>query len=141
MAWNFLQSNYKSFWIWKYILHDFQLHISPDIGFSLKKPQGIVWETIPSGNVLITWNLLLIYYSQCSLWKLYFWQSLDFELCENTFYLFKPQPPKMVRQTQVIRLQQPANCLSLFDHFVGLGLKGLIKSQKIHKNLSKISFS
>ena len=28
-------------------------------------------------------------------------------------------------QTQTICWQQPTNCLSLFDHFVGLGLKGL----------------
>ena len=26
----------------------------------------------------------------------------------------------MVKQTQTIRWQQPANCLSMFDHFVGL---------------------
>ena len=32
----------------------------------------------------------------------------------------KGQPHKMVRHTQKIRPQQPTNCLSLFDHFVGL---------------------
>ena len=31
----------------------------------------------------------------------------------------------MVKHTQTIRRQQPTNCLSLFDHFVGLALKGL----------------
>ena len=31
----------------------------------------------------------------------------------------------MIRQTQKIRRQQLANCLSVFDHFVGLALKGL----------------
>ena len=31
----------------------------------------------------------------------------------------------MVRQTQTIRRQQQTNCLSVFDHFVGLALKGL----------------
>ena len=31
----------------------------------------------------------------------------------------------MVKHTQTIRLQQPANCLSVFDHFVNLALKGL----------------
>ena len=30
----------------------------------------------------------------------------------------------MVKHTQTIRRQQPMNCLSVFDHFVGLALKG-----------------
>ena len=34
----------------------------------------------------------------------------------------------MVKHTQTIRRQQPTNCLSLFDHFVGLALKGLSNS-------------
>ena len=32
----------------------------------------------------------------------------------------------MVKHTQTIRQQQLTNCLSLFDHFVGLGLKELM---------------
>ena len=32
----------------------------------------------------------------------------------------------MVRSSQTICQQQPTNCLSVFDHFVGLALKGLI---------------
>ena len=31
----------------------------------------------------------------------------------------------MVKHTETIRRQQPANCLSVFDRFVGLALKGL----------------
>ena len=31
----------------------------------------------------------------------------------------------MVKYKQAIRQQQPTNCLSMFDHFVGLALKGL----------------
>ena len=31
----------------------------------------------------------------------------------------------MVKHTQTIRRQQPTNCLSVFDHFVVLTLKGL----------------
>ena len=31
----------------------------------------------------------------------------------------------MVKHTQVIRWQQPTNCLSLFEHIVGFALKGL----------------
>ena len=38
---------------------------------------------------------------------------------------FKRQPQKIVKHTQTIRRQQPTNCLSMFDHFVGLGLKEL----------------
>ena len=37
----------------------------------------------------------------------------------------------MVKHTQAIRRQQPINCLSVLDHFVGLALKGL--------NLQKVS--
>ena len=41
-------------------------------------------------------------------------------------YLFKRQPRKMVKYTQTIRqLFLPTNCLSVFDHFVRLELKGL----------------
>ena len=42
----------------------------------------------------------------------------------------------MVKHTQTICRQKPANCLSVFDQFVGLLLKGLSKlfhlTQKIH---------
>ena len=46
-------------------------------------------------------------------------------------YTFKRQPHKMVKLTQTIRRQQPTNCLSLFDHFVGLALKGLYSSSNV----------
>ena len=32
----------------------------------------------------------------------------------------------MIKKTQTIRWQQPTNCLKVFDHFVGLPLKGLM---------------
>ena len=35
------------------------------------------------------------------------------------------EPHKMVKHIQIIRWQQPSNFLSVFDHFVGLSLKGL----------------
>ena len=38
---------------------------------------------------------------------------------------FKRQPHKMGKQTQTISRQHPKNGLSVFDHFVGLALKGL----------------
>ena len=31
----------------------------------------------------------------------------------------------MIKETQIIRWQQPTNCLRVFDHFEGLALKGL----------------
>ena len=40
---------------------------------------------------------------------------------------FKRQPHKMVKRTQTFRRLLPTNCLSVFDHFVGLALKGLTK--------------
>ena len=39
---------------------------------------------------------------------------------------FKRQPHKMVKHTQTIRRLLPSNCLSVFDYFLGLALKGLI---------------
>ena len=33
----------------------------------------------------------------------------------------------MVKHNQTIRRQKPMNCLSVFDHFVGLPLKGLME--------------
>ena len=40
----------------------------------------------------------------------------------------------MVKHTQTIRWQKPTNCLSVFDHFAGLALKGL-RSQFLKKFL------
>ena len=37
---------------------------------------------------------------------------------------FKRQYQKMVKHTQTIRRKLPTNCLSVFDRFVGLALKG-----------------
>ena len=34
-------------------------------------------------------------------------------------------PPKMIKHTRTIRPQKPADCLIVYDHFVGLALKGL----------------
>ena len=44
---------------------------------------------------------------------------------ENLSLPFKRKPHKMVKYTQTICRQKPTNCLSVFDHFVGLALKGL----------------
>ena len=43
----------------------------------------------------------------------------------NPIYPFRDQPLKTVKHTQTIRRLLPTNCLSVFDHFVGLALKGL----------------
>ena len=39
---------------------------------------------------------------------------------------FKLQPDKMVKHIQAIRRLLPTNCLSVFDHSVGLALMGLM---------------
>ena len=44
-------------------------------------------------------------------------------------YPFKRQPYKMVKHTQTIRRLVLTNCLSVFDHFVGLTLKGLFPAE------------
>ena len=38
------------------------------------------------------------------------------------------QPHKMVKHTQTIRRQETTNYLSVFDHFMGLAIKGLTSS-------------
>ena len=42
-----------------------------------------------------------------------------------SFYLFRHQPHKMVKHTQTICWLLPTDCLSVFDHFVGLAFKRL----------------
>ena len=46
----------------------------------------------------------------------------------SLLFKLKCQPHKMFKYTQTICRQQPTNCLSMFDHFVGLVLKGLLVS-------------
>ena len=49
------------------------------------------------------------------------------------FQSFKHQPQKMAQHTQTFRRQLPTNFLSLFDHFMGLALKGLITKVIIYE--------
>ena len=54
------------------------------------------------------------------------WQKMG--LCDTTLQAVKPfkcQPHRMVKHTQSVRRLLPTNCLSVFDHFVGLALTGL----------------
>ena len=46
----------------------------------------------------------------------------------------------MVKHAQTIRRQQPTNCFSVFDHFVGLALKGLTLSLRHYIITSKKYF-
>ena len=46
---------------------------------------------------------------------------------------FKCQPREMVIHAQTIRRRKPTNCLSVFDHFVTLALKGLTPQSSISK--------
>ena len=47
----------------------------------------------------------------------------------------------MVKHTQTVRRQKPTNCLSVFDHFVELAIKGLTSflhnSTRIQQNEKK----
>ena len=54
--------------------------------------------------------------------KVSFWQNIHL-----VSPAYKRQPHKMVKHIQTIRWQQPTNCLSVFEHFVRLTLKGLRK--------------
>ena len=44
---------------------------------------------------------------------------------------FNRQSHKMVKHTQKFGRQQPTNCLTVFNHFVGLVLKGLISENQL----------
>ena len=58
----------------------------------------------------------------------------------HSFYLFKYQPNKMVKHTQTIRRLLPRDCLNVFDHFVGLGFKGLNIIVFVYNGLNKVLF-
>ena len=49
---------------------------------------------------------------------------------------FKRQPHRTAKHSQTISRLLPANCLSVFDHFVGLALKGLIT---VHQHFTYMS--
>ena len=55
--------------------------------------------------------------------------------------LFKRQLYKMVKHIQTIRQLLPMNCLTVFDHFVQLALKGLNKVIQLLSNLNVCNFS
>ena len=59
----------------------------------------------------------------------------------STFWVFKRQPHKMAKHTQAIRRQQQTSCLSVFDHFVRLALKGLssITTLRVFVNIIYVS--
>ena len=54
---------------------------------------------------------------------------------------FKRQPQKMIKHTQTIHGLLSTNCLSVFDHYKGMALKGLIVTIfKIAFNLVRLHF-
>ena len=46
----------------------------------------------------------------------------------------------MVKHIQIIRQQQQKNCLSVFDHFAGLALEGLILARYHCTTLSPVEY-
>ena len=62
---------------------------------------------------------------------------------KNKYKLFKRQPYKMIKYTQTIRRLYPTNCLSVFDHFVVLALKGLNELRGVFRtqlNICDVAF-
>ena len=57
------------------------------------------------------------------------------------FNSLSANPTKMAKHTQTIPWQQPTNYFSVFDHFMGLALKGLIYCQNSHSLILPISIS
>ena len=69
----------------------------------------------------------MVYHVVCFNHIIEFWYSdQDYFQFFMTLQSFPCQPHKMVKHTQIICRLFPMNCLSVFDHFVGLVLKGLI---------------
>ena len=71
-----------------------------------------------------------VYKKKCSIFSLLMIKvNSMFRYLEEEMILscspLKRQSHKMVKHTQAIRWQQPTKCLSVFDHFVKLALKGL----------------
>ena len=70
-------------------------------------------------------NRLISVKCKCPLKYLEPWQTTIMEVsCKNS-WPFKRQSHKMVKHAQTIRQLLPANCLSVFDHFVWFALKEL----------------
>ena len=57
-----------------------------------------------------------------NLYMFLYWGEI---LTHDCMLTFTHQPHKMIKRTKAIRPQQPMNCFGVFDHFVGLALKGL----------------
>ena len=75
----------------------------------ITKVMLIIWVKITHYKIKLT------FYCQVSKEMTFLWKRL----------LLKRQPCKMVKHTQTICRLLPTNCLSVFDHFVGLALIGL----------------
>ena len=58
---------------------------------------------------------------------------------KNLYFNPKRQTHKMFKHIQTIRQQKPTNCLSVFEHFVELALKGLIQVVLVSYNQFSIS--
>ena len=71
----------------------------------------------------VTVSKLIMYLKEKATGTEVIYTMVCFELDFTILKSFLGQPHKMVKLTQTIRL----NCLSVFDHLVGLALKGLIK--------------
>ena len=66
-------------------------------------------------------QLSLIFFLNCN-----YLFKIQYKYVKTRFMdVIRRQPHKMVKHTQTICWQQTTNCLSVFDRFVGLALKGL----------------
>ena len=77
----------------------------------------------------------------------HFFTSLDVvsprgPIRNNSINPLKSQPHKMVKHNKIIHQQQPTNCLSVFDHFVGFALKGLKQQNcfSLKKKTSELAY-
>ena len=81
---------------------------------------------------------MAVYMTKCGRHRDYINHSLIQQylaMFSRIWALFKCQPHKMVKYTQTICRHQPKNCLSVFDYFGRLALKGLVTDLKFVRNI------
>ena len=71
------------------------------------------------------WKIFVVFWLCVIIYRIYSWLVLKELIYHFRHWPFKHQPHKMVKHTQTIRQLLPTDCMSVFDQFVGLALKGL----------------
>ena len=141
--------------LWKGSLRDSpetmqKLHLSTKFWHQKIKWNYGIFRSPRQSRIVYWWHILQTTFVEMALipfyhlrWVFFIWVSKSQWikiLIKTGFETFQRQPHKMVKHTQTIRRLFPMKCLSVFDHFVGLALKGLNNSYLILSCLWKWAF-